>query len=523
LLAAALCSLCVGGLMAADDPPAKEKTEENPHLWKPQTKSVAVFKNGFAFFLREGDVSPREGWVTAKDIPPATFGTFAVFSNNKDELVDIVGAGPGEIVDFDGVDVPDNVATRRTRLNAAKWLNVQLTYKSRNEERNAAGKLTSIGPDFVVLEASNSDLAVPVKDITRLQILEHPLRVHVASEAEKPAAKTSLSMAYLREGITWIPEYSLKILDDKTAELTLRGTLVNEAEDLIHTDVQFVVGVPHFVHTQFMEPIAIGQMIRTIGTAVVPSNVKTQIMNRAAIGNNFNTAQQLDNGVAMMPGGADGEKLKQALGNVPQLEGPGAGDYTVYTRKDLTVRRGERAIVTLFVKRITYGHIYRWSPPTAMEHNLVLQNDTDSAWTTGPCLAISGDRPLSEDLIKYTPKGGKAELPVTTAINVAHDKIEREVDRKFKAHSPADKVFYDLVTLEGELKLKNFEKTPANLHINVSVQGKPIEASDEGRTSIDSAQLKLLERSGSIRWDVSLKPEETKTLKYRYERFVPSN
>jgi len=37
-------------------------------------------------------------------------------------------------------------------------------------------------------------------------------------------------MAYLRKGITWIPEYTLKVIDDETAELTLRGTLVNEAE-----------------------------------------------------------------------------------------------------------------------------------------------------------------------------------------------------------------------------------------------------------------------------------------------------
>ena len=61
-----------------------------------------------------------------------------------------------------------------------------------------------------------------------------------------------------------------------------------------------------------------------------------------------------------------------------------------------------------------------------MEHSLVLHNQTDTAWTTGPCLALSADRPLSEDLLKYTPKGGRGELPVTAAINVAHEKSERE-------------------------------------------------------------------------------------------------
>ena len=105
--------------------------------------------------------------------------------------------------------------------------------------------------------------------------------------------------------------------------------------------------------------------------------------------------------------------MAETLGNLPQIELAGGSDYTVYTKKDLTVRRGERAIVTLFVKKINYSHIYRWSPPAMMEHFLVLHNDTDTAWTTGPCLATSGDQPLSEDLLKYTPRGGNCEIPVT--------------------------------------------------------------------------------------------------------------
>ena len=35
--------------------------------------------------------------------------------------------------------------------------------------------------------------------------------------------------------------------------------------------------------------------------------------------------------------------------------------------------------------------------------------------------------------------------------------------------------------------------------------------------------LRLLERTGTIRWDVQLKPDESKTLTYTYERYVPSN
>ena len=117
-------------------------------------------------------------------------------------------------------------------------------------------------------------------------------------------------MAYLREGIAWIPEYSLRILDDDTAELTLRGTLLNEAEDLIHCDVNFVVGVPHFVHDKYLAPIAVGQVIRTLGAAVAPPEVQTQIMNRAAISN---TAHSTQFSIRLEPGQVDGTPGRRGI------------------------------------------------------------------------------------------------------------------------------------------------------------------------------------------------------------------
>lgn len=510
-------------------PAAKPGTSEpeNPHVWKPRTRSVAVFKNGFGFFTREGETALHDGWLMAKEIPPAAFGTFMIYSHNKDELVDIVGAGPGEVVEFDGIDAPRDAATKRARLSATLNLKVQLVYKYKGTDHTAAGMLVWVGQDFVVLETQVNNFAVPVEGIQKLQILELPLRAHVVNDSGKSPAKSKVGMAYLREGITWIPEYSLKIIDDTTAEMTLRGTLVNEAEDLVHCDVHFVVGVPHFAHTQYKTPIAVGQVVRTIGTAVSPPEVRSQIMNRSSVVSNMNTAPQTDPhapGVVDRPVlGGDPGKIKATLGNLPQLEGPGGTDYTVYTRKDLTLRVGEKAIVTLFVKKVRYSHVYRWNPPARMEHFLVLQNDTDSAWTTGPYIAVSGDRPLSEDLLKYTPKGGRSEIPVSAAINISHEKVESEVDRKFRSHSPGDKLYYDLVTLEGELRLRNFEKQPADVIIVVPVLGKPIEATDNGVRALDPEKLQLLQRAGTIRWTLQLKPGETKTVKYKYERYVPSN
>jgi hypothetical protein len=503
---------------AADNAKADET---NPHLWEPKTTSVAVFKNGLGFFIRQGEVELRDGWCLAERIPPATFGTLAVYSHKDDQTVDVVGAGPGEVVEFDGVDAADDLPTRRARLKALKQLRLELTYTQDGEDRTAAGKLVGIGDEYAVLESQQNSFAVPVADISRLQVLDLPLRVHVASDRGGAPARGTMGMAYLRKGITWIPEYTLKVLDDDTAELTCRGTLVNEAEDLIHCDVHFVVGVPHFVHTDFMAPVAVGQVIRTIGAAVAPPQVATQIMNRAAIASHQarrgTRERVVDRDVA-----SDGGDLGAAVGNLPKMGGPAATDYTVYTKKDLTLRRGEKAIVTLFVKKIRYTHVYRWSPPGDIRHYLVLHNETDTAWTTGPCIAVSDERPLGEDLLKYTARGDAGELPVTTAVNIANKQSEREVDRKLKAHSPSHNNYLDLVTLEGELLIRNFETDTIDLRIETPVAGKPVKASDGGTLRADPTKLVLSKREGTITWSLAIEPGETKVLHYTYERYVPS-
>ena len=523
LSAIAVLTMFTAGVVFAQPQPAADAPQgdddRNQHLWQPRTRSVAVFKNGLGFFMRQGDVTLREGWCVAEHVPPAAFGTLAIYATDEKETVDIVGSGPGEVVAFDDRDAADDLPTRRSRLEACRNLKIELSYKHEGQDRKAAGRLASVGPKYVVLDSGSNSFAVPVAEVERLQVLELPLRVHVESEAAKQPEKSTLGMAYLRKGIIWIPDYTLKVIDDDTAELTLRGTLINEAEDLIHTDVHLVVGVPHFVHTDYLAPLAVGQVIRAIGAAM-PGAVGGQMLV-----NNYSNIVTVQNteGVIVERSVDAGGDLGNAMGNLPQLGGAAATDYTVYTKENMTLRRGEKAIVTLFTRKITYSHIYRWSPPGRMTHSLVLQNSTDTAWTTGPCLAVSAGRPLSEDLIRYTPKGSNGELPVTAAINVAHDRTEREIERKLKAHSPSNNVHLDLVQLEGTLSIRNFEKDTVKLVIRNPVPGKPVSAEQDGVISVDSSKLILRERAGAIRWEVTLDPDEKKTLTYEYERYVPSN
>jgi len=331
-------------------------------------------------------------------------------------------------------------------------------------------------------------------------------------------------MASLRHGMTWIPEYTLRIIDEPTAELTLRGTLINEAEDLVRADVNFVVGVPHFVHTDYKAPIAVGEVIRSIGAAVAPQGLQQQISTRAGIAFDNNAIMgspvtAMDLPVSM----ADGEdQISATTSSLPTLQSAASSDYTVYTRRDVTLRKGEKAIVTLFRKTIAYGHRYRWEAPERVRHYLVLRNDTGSAWTTGPALALSNGQPLGEDLLGYTPNGGECEYRVTTAVNVVHDLSEREIDRALKVHEPSRHRFLDLVTLEGRATVRNHEAVPIDVIITIPVAGKPIFASAGGRLHTDATRLELTQRAGRVSWTATIPAGETTSLTYRYERYVNS-
>ncbi len=511
LLQIAIALLSIGTFYLA-------QASENPYVWKPRVTALSVYKDGHGFFQREGPVKLHDGWGLMEAFPPAAFGTLAIYSHKESETVDTVISGSAVVVDFDDPAIGMDDDRKHDLLSTYRDLTLELRYTQYGRDQKAVGRLVSIGTEYVVLEAEDNNYAVPIAGISRLQILGAPARFHVRSETGEEPVETTLGMIYLRKGVTWIPEYTLTLLDDSTAELVLRGTLVNEAEDIIDGDVHFVIGVPYFRHNELLTPVAVGQVVRGI-SGMAPREVMTQVATRAGAARDVRSDPFAVVDQAVPVGVRD---LREATGNLPQWEGAGANDFTVYTRGGLTVRQGERAIVRLFANEIRYGHIYRWSPPGDIEHYLVLHNETGTAWTTGPCLVSSDGKALSEDLLKYVPVGGRGELRVSTAINIAHNQREEEVDRKLKAHQPSHNVFLDLVTLDGVLTLNNFGRETADVVVDLTLAGRPLAASEGGRISQDASSLQLQERVGHVHWRVALEAGETKELTYQYERYVRS-
>lgn len=514
-----------------------ETNVPTPNVWTPKTKSVSVFKNGLAFFLQEGTAELHDGWCHAKSVPPAAFGTFAVFSTNSDHQVNLVGIGDGDSIEFETTNGDSGAFTNEyeKKIEALKrsiGLYMKLSYETKGAEAEAMGKLLDVTGAHVLLETSEQTLAVALKKLKSVSLHEHPVRIKVTQEGAS-IERTQLGMAYLRQGLTWIPEYTIKLIDEDTAEMTLRATLVNEAEDLIDCNVNFIVGVPNFMHNEILSPMVAGRTLRMLGSthsnSSAPPQVMSQMMNRAVISNdrlgmmngmvnNYNSAgAPIANDPAYDP-----STLNSLLTNQPATESAGAGDYTVYQHENLTLRKGERAMVTLMSHTVKYRHRYDWDGVGSVQHKLLLSNSTSTPWTTGSCLTMTSAQPLSEDILKYTPVGGQGELAITTAINLAKEAQEHEIDRRFKAHEPRSNEFFDLVTIQGAITVKSFEKQPVELVISKAVTGKPITCSHDGILRSDASKLRLVEREGMIDWSVKLNPGEEVKLVYTYERYVPS-
>ena len=78
----------------------------------------------------------------SEPVPPASFGTLAIFSEGKNETVDIIGSGQGEIVEFNGTDAPQDVKAKRSRLESCKFLKLQLTYRQEGDRKRPRGSLS---------------------------------------------------------------------------------------------------------------------------------------------------------------------------------------------------------------------------------------------------------------------------------------------------------------------------------------------------------------------------------------------
>jgi len=483
----------------------------------PRTVAVAAFKNGLAFVLRQGEIPLTAGAARLSPIPTATLGTLWVAPVNSEARID-------EIVAYrynTTAQRPIQTIGEILRANAGKT--VTITYQMKDYTGEVVG-LQNTPPeaatnpiaatdaryvpqpheDYLLLRTDKRLMAFPLGGISMANLPDDAiLHENVQSQTQalrlkmkSTSTKEKLSMGYLEHGLGWTPSYLITLTDDTNAQITMQAVVTDDAEDLQNAQLFFVVGVPNFAYANTLSPMSLQQsLVDFMRDAEREDGRKKSLglLSNAISGQ----AAMFDKDEASAP--------INLVNGVDEMASSPEGDLFLYSRSDVTLAKGERASYNVFSGAVAYEHLYNWevedqprvdaygnvinqgqntqdnTHTDSVWHSIRLKNSTKFPWTSAPALVISGDKPVSQDTLTYTKKSATSTLRITVATDVRASHEEREVARQQELNHRRG-YNYDLVTLEGKLKVKNYKSKEVHLAIGKTVRGKTEFQSDLGKT-----------------------------------------
>ena len=517
-----------------------------------RTTSVAAFKNGLGFFMRQGAAHVANGQARIPFVPEASLGSLWLAPNDSGVTIEELVAYRYKVSKERSVDSLDEL------LQASVGKTVTVTFNQKDYTGEVLGfnkpappspsdranpYAASIVPAppgrLLLLKVGDAVLAMDPRSVALVSSPAIP-NMTIKEDSEAKALRftlkgagdtTNLTMGYLQKGLGWTPSYLISLQDEKTARITMQAVLTNDVEDLTNADVFFVVGVPNFQFADQWSPMALQQtLVEYMRDAERPDN-----------GRQFSNALKAQS-VAGMTQDREAETFEATVG---ALQGSPEEDLFLYSRPGVTLAKGERATYNIFAATVGCEHIYEWAvtddpqvdvygnrvnnsypnnpadqkSANVVWHSVRLKNGSGFPWTSAPAMVISGTKALSQDTLLYTPKGASTNLKMTIATDVRTDKKELEIERQPNALRRNGSEF-EAVTVEGTLKVKSYKSKEITLKIYRSLVGEVISATEDGQAEKLGEGIRGVNSTSRITWDVKLKPGEEKVITYRYKILV---
>lgn len=509
----------------------------------PPVQSVSIFKNGSAFVMRSGQVACESNIFTwSEGLPEPAFGTLWFVS--PEARLKSVASGTREF------KTEQEIGSLVDQLAANKKLRIKVIarpYPDAKETVEYTGVLEQVREQIAIIHTDNAWVTLPLNQILRAEFLDKPVWTTTRTENRNvyrvefntPGTSQNLDVMYLTRNLGWLPTYLLELKPDDKAEITLSTSVFNNAEDMINTQINFVVGIPNFLHENVNSPMwSRASFIDFLGQLNAPRYAGI------GLGNLHNNVQTLN----FYSNSFEGNEIPPAPpagGDFVDAEGSSGEDLFFYTVKNASLRKGEHGIFELLRANITCKHLFEaqleanqatyayyaqynneTSRNTSSWHSVELENNTTFPWTTGAVMVTSDDqsgngpKPVSQDKLNYTPAKGKTTIKLTSVPDIAVTDNEVELSRS-EAKKTVNRVKYDLITIEGKVTVKNYKTKAVDLTVRRQITGMP------GKTNVEwkkEARFKEYKNELNERWDVcwemNLKPGEERTITYQYEVYI---
>lgn len=477
-------------------------------------KEVAVFKDGHAFVVHEGQMpTDKEGNVLMDYLPTPVLGTFWPYSTDKDaKLTSVVASQKRVLVPRTSLTLKELIQgnpgadTQLSETKASGVSATQVTYDAtivgvptRSSEEleatsppNSGEKLPEVS-DIVLVKTAMGTSALPISRIDTVTF-KGPFQTKLAREEFRnllnlhldwngqAAKEARVGLMYLQKGLRWIPNYKVSIDGRGNAHVNMQATLVNELTDMNDVTCNLVIGVPTFNFKDTTDPMSMQQTL---------AQLSSHFQQEGRISNNFSNA------IMSQQAFRQDEEAAAPGPQGPEVTGSEkAEDLYVYTVKHVTLKKGQRMVLPVYETDIKYQDIYTlelpFSPPTEVLHNfnthqksqieamqtapkfmhkIRFTNKSDYPLTTAPTLLFKDKTVLAQGMMTYTAPGATNDLSLTTAVNLKVKKTDKETSRVPNAVTwQGDQ--YGKIDLAGKISVTNYGTEPALLEVKRNVLGK---------------------------------------------------
>jgi len=483
-------------------------------------KEVTVFKNGHAFVLHEGSMpTDADGNVVLDYLPRPIIGTFWAYSaDTKAKLTAVVSGKHIVSVKRTALTIPELIEgnigakVRITEAGLSAYESTILGIPTRSSE-----ELSRISPpgnpdtlpqrgSIVLLKFEGGVKAVPIARITEITFLDEPkpelageefrniMTLRLDWNKRKPEKTANVGMVYVQRGIRWIPNYRIDIDGQGNAVVKLQATLINELTDIEDVKAHLVIGVPTFAFEQTPDPISLQQTI-----AQLSSHFQRDSQTAFAFSNMIMSQAERPVRRQTVPAGAGTIDLGPNIAGSEKNE-----DLYIFTLEHVTLKKGQRMVVPVAEYKLKYSDVFvldlPFGPPPEVRHRfnddqqaklarlyhapkvmhkIRLVNNAKCPLTTAPALILREGRVIAQGMMTYTAVGASSDLELTTAVDIAVEKLDKETDRIPDA-AKWDGYNYAKSNLTGTIHLTNHRLETVELEIRRSVLGHIDSASYEG-------------------------------------------
>jgi hypothetical protein len=546
----------------------------------PEIKRVAVFKNGYAFTYREGETRTANGWAYTTRIPVGVLGTVWGYTTAPNSRITRLLASEGErdeaervtnLVEFllanEGaqVRINTNFSEKEKPLTGTYQIlkpsdeDIRLAQLRSGNQYGYGYSLNYINELTIALKTANGMMTFPAQQIQTVEVvgeaktslMKKSNRLAMKVEGAKDGQAVGVGIAALERGIRWIPAYRVEVKGEpiKEAKLELEAMLINELTDLQNSEVYFVVGVPSFIFQDAMSPLSMNTAFAGVSSYFQTGGAARSGERRDAYSNAIQSQVAISGRqTELLPLLSEADDATPTVSTEERSPSLSAEQLFLYKADQIALKKGERMSLRLFSLTVPCSEVFEWTiadPPNTEQrylnssyssgqsrlpsledlssriwYALKLKNQTGMPWTTAPALSFREWKPMGQNLLSFTPVDGENILRVTPATEVvgSHKLEEKERVRQELRYSGSTYEF-DLVTIEGTVKLRNIKKQPVEVVLTRNVVGEVMTANENGAISREGLNLQAVNPNSIVKWNLTVPPGE-KEIRYTYKVYV---